>query len=83
MNEGETEVDNVYCGVCGTHYNRSRTTHVCDPNDLEMVFLEEEDQPDACNLNGDDLKALKREIEANGNPANLIRMWEASAGRSF
>ncbi len=72
-----------YCSVCGVEFNAQRVTHTCAPHDLELVFREEQDQPVACNLNGDDLKAIKREIEDNGNPPDLVRMWERSAGRPY
>lgn len=72
-----------YCDVCGAEYNASRTGHTCQPADLEMAFLQEQDQPEYCNLNSDALKGLRREIIANGSPANLVRMWERSAGRKF
>lgn len=72
-----------YCDVCGEEYNASRTTHTCQPADLEMAFLQELNQPEACNLNGDALAGLRREIIANGSPANLVALWERSAGRKF
>ena len=71
-----------YCEVCGEEYNASRT-HTCQPADLEMAFLQELNQPEACNLNGDALAGLRREIIANGSPTKLVRMWERSAGRKF
>lgn len=73
----------VSCSVCGAEYNASRINHTCQPSDLEMAFLQEMDQPVACNLNGDALRGLKREIIANGSPAKLVAMWERSSGRSF
>jgi hypothetical protein len=72
-----------YCEVCGEEYNASRTKHTCQPADLEMAFLQELNQPEACNLNGDALAGLRREIIANGSPANLVALWERSAGRKF
>jgi len=72
-----------YCDVCGEEYNASHTTHTCQTADLEKAFLQERDQPIACNLNGDALAGLRREIIANGSPAHLVRMWERSAGRNF
>lgn len=75
--------NNVYCNVCGVHYNAARMHHVCDPHDLELIFLEEIDQPEACSLNGDNLRNIKFEIEENGNPPHLVAMWEKSAGRPY
>ena len=72
-----------YCDVCGEEHNASRTKHTCQPADLEMAFLQELNQPEACNLNGDALAGLRREIIANGSPANLVALWERSAGRKF
>lgn len=73
----------VYCGVCGVEYNALRTTHTCQPADLEMLFREEQHYGDAATLNADDLARIRQEIISNGSPANLIAMWEKSAGRKW
>ena len=75
--------NNVYCNVCGVEYNAADTAHTCAPGDLEIIFLEEIDQPDCCNLNFDALATIRLEIIENGSPKNLVAMWEKSAGRKW
>lgn len=80
---GAEGFDTQVHSVCGEEYNASRISHTCQLADLEKAFLQELDQPEACNLNGDALAGLRREIIANGSPTKLVRMWERSAGRKF
>lgn len=48
-----------------------------------MLFCEEEHYGEPATLNGDDLLLIRQEIIGNGSPANLVAMWEKSAGRSW
>ena len=73
----------VYCNVCGVEYNSLRVVHKCDPVELKRIFREEELHPEDCNLNGDDLKNIRQAIVDNGSPADLVAMWEKSAGRQW
>lgn len=76
-------MDMVYCSVCGKEYDRLRIRHTCRPEDLVMLFCEEEHYGEPATLNGDDLLLIRQEIIGNGSPANLVAMWEKSAGRSW
>ena len=71
--------NNVYCNVCGEEYNAAAHTHVCDANALEIIFMQEIEQPEHCNLNGTALLGLKQAIKDNGSPDRLVAMWKKSA----
>ena len=74
-------MNNVYCDVCGYHYNASRMTHTCEPVELLKIFAGEQEHGD--NLDGNALRGLQREIVANGSPVSLVKAWEKSSGRPF
>lgn len=76
-------MNEVICPICKVQFNASLITHTCKPEDLAMMFLAEQEQPEAYLLNGDMLTRMHREIEDNGSPANLVAAWEKSAGRNF
>ncbi len=74
-------MNNVYCDICGQHYNASRMNHTCAPDELLKIFADEQYHGDT--LDSTALRGLRREIITNGSPTLLVKAWEQSAGRPF